>query len=305
MDGLILVDKPRDITSHDAVLRIRRILGVSKVGHFGTLDPLATGLLFVAVGAATKFFPFYSRQDKFYAGRIMLGLSTDSYDATGRPTSAEAARLPEAAAVALAMAKFKGKIEQVPPVYSAKKLAGRPLYKWARANTPVSPAPVTVHIQSFDLKSYIPPYLDFESRCSSGTYIRSLAHELGQVLGCGAHLVALRRLASGEHRVDEARSLNEIERLAGEGETAEFLIPVEDLLVGLPKAILRESGSHGLQRGRPIPAEQITDIFSPTSGPQPDEESKGVCRVFTSGGKFIALAGASAPGQPLVPFLIL
>jgi tRNA pseudouridine55 synthase len=304
MDGLILVDKPPNITSHDAVLGVRRILRTPRVGHFGTLDPMATGLLLVAVGTATKLFPFFSRQDKDYSGRIRLGFSTDSYDATGNPTSAEAARLPEAVEVAVAMSKFSGKIEQVPPPYSAKKLSGRPIYKWARANKPVSLRPVTVLIHSFDLKSYIPPYVDFESRCSSGTYIRSLAHELGQALGCGAHLAALRRRASGAHLVAEARSLAEIERLAGEGKTAEFLIPLEGLLGGLPRAILKESGGRGLQKGRPLPAEQIEHIFAPASGRPPGAESEGVWRVFTSRGKLIALAKASAPDRPLVPFII-
>jgi tRNA pseudouridine55 synthase len=305
MDGLILVDKPQNITSHDAVLRVRRILSTSKVGHFGTLDPMATGLLLVAVGRATKLFPFFSRQDKVYSGRIRLGFSTDSYDATGHPTSAEAARLPETGEVALAMAKFKGTIEQVPPAYSAKKLSGRPLYKWARANVPVLLSPVTVHVHSFDLRSYVPPYVDFESRCSSGTYIRSLAYELGRVLGCGAHLAALRRHASGAHRVPEARSLDEIERLAGEGNVAVFLLPLEVLLPHLPKAILGESDVRGLQKGKPIPAERIVDILPPGPGHQLDAESRGICRVFTTGGKFIALARASAPDQPLVPFLLL
>lgn len=305
MDGLILVDKPQDITSHDAVLRVRRILSTPRVGHFGTLDPMATGLLLVGVGTATKLFPFFSREDKVYTGRIRLGFSTDSYDATGHPTSAQAARLPETREVAVAMAKFSGKIEQVPPAYSAKKLSGRPLYKWARANKPVSLLPVTVHVHSFDLRSYAPPYVDFESRCSSGTYIRSLAHELGRVLGCGAHLAALRRHTSGAHVVAEARSLAEIERLAGEGKVAAFLLPLEELLVDLPRAILRESSRYGLQKGKPIPAEQIVDILAPGPGHRPDAESEGVCRVFTIGGKFIALARAAAPGHTLVPFLIL
>jgi tRNA pseudouridine55 synthase len=305
MDGLILVDKPQNITSHDVVLRVRRILRTPRVGHFGTLDPMATGLLLVAVGTATKLFPFFSREDKVYSGQIRLGFSTDSYDATGHPTSAGAARLPGAGEIAVAMATFRGKIEQVPPPYSAKKLSGRPLYKWARANQPVTPKPVTVLVHSFDLKSYVPPHLDFESRCSSGTYIRSLAHELGQALGCGAHLAALRRLASGAHLVAEARQLAEIERLAGEGKTAEFLIPLEALFVGLPKAILRESGGRGLQRGRPLPAEHIDDIVAPAAVQPLKAGSEGVCRVFTSRGKFIALARAAAPDQPLVPFIIL
>jgi tRNA pseudouridine55 synthase len=305
MDGLILLDKPQDITSHDAVLRVRRILRTPKVGHFGTLDPMATGLLLVAVGTATKLFPFFSREDKVYSGRIRLGFSTDSYDATGHPTSAEAVRLPGAGEIAAAMAAFRGKIEQIPPSYSAKKISGRPLYKWARANQPVTPRPVTVLVHSFDLKSYVPPYLDFESRCSSGTYIRSLAQELGQTLGCGAHLAALRRLASGAHLVAGARSLAEIERLAGEGKPDVFLIPMERLLADLPRAILTESGGSGLQRGRPLPIEQIDDVVAPATVQPPRAGTEGVCRVFTSRGKFIALARAAAPGQPLVPFIIL
>src|SRR4030042_1057422 len=188
MDGLILVDKPQGATSHDVVARIRRIIDQRQVGHFGTLDPLATGLLLVAVGSATRLFPRYSLHDKVYSGKMRLGYATDTYDAQGKPTSVESDRLPNRDTLVEAMGKFNGRLEQVPPPYSAKKVAGKPLYKWARAKKTVAPRASQVTVYAFNLGGYSPPHVEFDVHCASGTYVRSLVHALGQTLGCGAHL---------------------------------------------------------------------------------------------------------------------
>ncbi|MGZ4887344.1 MAG: tRNA pseudouridine(55) synthase TruB, partial [Candidatus Aminicenantales bacterium] len=194
MDGLLIIDKPPGCTSHDVVLRVRSLLGTKRVGHGGTLDPDATGVLLVALGQATRFFPFLSGHDKTYQGRIRLGHATDTYDAAGRPTTEEwTDAFPGDAAVAAAMKSFEGEILQVPPPYSAKKLGGRPAYKLARAGRDFVLEPVRVTVRLFRLENYAPPFLDFEAACSAGTYIRSLAHELGLKLGCGGHLHSLRR----------------------------------------------------------------------------------------------------------------
>jgi tRNA pseudouridine55 synthase len=306
MDGLILVDKPAGATSHDIVARIRRILGIKRVGHFGTLDPLATGLLLVAVGTATKLFPFFSKKDKVYSGQIRLGFATDTYDALGSPASELSSNYPEREVLARTMNLFVGNLEQTPPPYSAKKLQGRPLYKWARAEKVVllRPSPVLVH--SFELKAYHPPWLDFESSCSSGTYMRSLAHDLGERLGCGAHLTRLRRLAVGDYSLSDSHSLENVERLARAGRKKEFLLPLEALLREFPRAILRESAALELQKGRGLRVEGILSVSGPGPGLiSSEKEAEGTFRLFSPEGKFLALARKEQGGERLIPFLVL
>jgi tRNA pseudouridine55 synthase len=306
MDGLILVDKPQGATSHDIVARIRKILRIERVGHFGTLDPLATGLLLVAVGKATKLFPFFSKANKLYSGQIRLGFSTDTYDALGKPTSGEKTRFPDRAILAKAMNTFVGKIDQIPPPYSAKKFKGKPLYKLARAKkiTPLRPNPVCVY--AFDLKEYSPPLLDFESKCSSGTYIRSLAHDLGESLGCGAHLASLRRLAAGGYTLSSSHSLEQIEQLAQDGKIPGFLLPLEALLQEHPKIILKESGVRELQKGKVLSAEGIFKLLEPGPSLSPgDKEEEVVYRLFSLEGKFLALAKKGQGQKWLVPFVLL
>ncbi len=306
MDGLILVDKPQGLTSHDVVIRVRKILSEPRVGHFGTLDPLATGLLLLAAGQATRLFPLFAKKDKRYRGTIRLGYSTDTYDAMGRPTSPEALSLPDRGRLVEAVNKFIGPLRQVPPPYSAKKLAGRPLYKWARAKKPVFPAPSEVFVYSFKLFAYSPPSLDFEVHCSSGTYIRSLAHELGQSVRCGGHLERLRRLAVGDYEVTSAQTLEKIEALAGVAKTAEFLLPLEKMLPEYPKLIIGESAVRGLQRGRAVPADQIIKVLSPEKEVSPPAVETEECgRLFNLGGRFLGLARMSEPDRTLLPFFVL
>jgi len=305
MDGLILVDKPQGLTSHDIVARIRKILGLARVGHFGTLDPLATGLLLIGVGTATRLFPVFSKEDKVYAGRIQLGLATDTYDALGRPISAENADFPGQKGLLRAMEKFVGKIEQVPPPYSAKKREGKPLYQWARSKKPVELKPHLVTVYSFKLTEYAPPDFGFEVKCSSGTYIRSIAHDLGQSLGCGAHLAALRRTEAGRFRVSSAFSLEEMEKLTARGNVQEFLMPLESLFQEWPKAILSSKGKGMVQKGKAIPSEHILRIFEPRPGETTAIEGEATFRVFSLEGKFLALAWRDKEKQGFVPYLVL
>jgi tRNA pseudouridine55 synthase len=306
MDGLILVDKPQGPTSHDIVARIRKILQVERVGHFGTLDPLATGLLLVAVGKATRLFPLFSKTNKLYSGRIRLGFSTDTYDALGKSTSGEKTCFPDHDTLTKAMNTFVGKIMQIPPPFSAKKFRGKPLYKLARAKkiAPLRPNPVRVY--AFDLKEYSPPLLDFESRCSSGTYMRSLAHDLGEILGCGAHLASLRRLAAGGYTLSTSHSLEQIEKLAQDGKIPGFLLPLETLLQEHPKIILNESGRRELQKGKALSAAGIFKVLEPGLPFSPgDEEEEAVSRLFSLEGKFLALAKKDQGQEGLIPFLLL
>lgn len=305
MDGLILVDKPQGLTSHDIVARIRKIIGLARVGHFGTLDPLATGLLLIGVGTATRLFPVFSKQDKFYAGRIRLGLATDTYDALGRPVTAPSADFPGQKDLLGAMEKFVGRIEQVPPPYSAKKRQGKPLYQWARSKKPVELTPYLVSVYSFKLTDYAPPDVGFEVKCSSGTYIRSLAHDLGQSLGCGAHLAALRRTEAGKFRVSSAFSMEEVEKLAAQGNVQEFLMPLESLFQEWPKAVLSSKAKGMVQKGKAIPSDHILRVFEPGPGETVSIEGEAIFRVFSLEGKFLALARRDKENQGFLPYLVL
>jgi len=211
MDGFLLIDKPAGITSHDVVDRARRVTGVRRVGHAGTLDPFATGLLIVGVGReATKKLGGYLGQDKEYAGTMVLGATSDTQDGTGKITPVDGAAMPDRSALEAALKKFTGPISQTPPMYSAKKVGGKKLYELARAGREIAREPVAVTIRELELTAFEPPRASFRVRCSSGTYIRTLAHDVGNALGTGAYLESLRRTAIGGLTVDKAATLEEL-----------------------------------------------------------------------------------------------
>jgi tRNA pseudouridine55 synthase len=210
MNGILIVDKPAGMTSHDVVNRLRRILRQRSIGHLGTLDPLATGLLPIVVGNYTRLAQFYTAADKSYEGVICFGFATDTYDAEGEPTTpARTVNLDPVQVEALA-AQFRGVIEQMPPPFSAKKINGVPAYKLARKQKEVVLKAVQVEIKQFDITEVIGERIRFSSRVTSGTYIRSVAHEMGARLGCGAHLESLRRTAVAEFKVEDAKTLDQI-----------------------------------------------------------------------------------------------
>ena len=204
-DGLLLIDKPAGITSHDAVARVRRVLGVKKVGHSGTLDPMATGLLLMGVGRATRLLRFLGDLPKVYEGAGVLGVETTTLDADGEVVRERAVDV-DPDSLRTALAALTGEIEQTPPAYSAVKVGGRKLYEAARAGSPIEAAPRQVTVYAFDLLSFQTPTFAFRVRCSAGTYVRSLVADVGERLGCGAHLSELRRTAIGPFAVDAARS---------------------------------------------------------------------------------------------------
>jgi tRNA pseudouridine55 synthase len=298
MDGLIVIDKPRGCTSHDVVLKIRRLSQIRKVGHCGTLDPNATGVLLIAVGRAVRFFPYLSKQNKTYEGRIRLGFSTDSYDASGNPTSEEKHELPPESLLAEAIGKIRGEILQLPPPYSAKKINGKPMYRLARAQRDFVRKPSRVEVHQFRLVHYAPPFLDFEAVCSSGTYVRSLAHDLGEGLGCGAHILELRRTASGPYSIRSAKTIPELEE---SGRLFEALIPLEELLPEWPRISLRSEDEIRIRNGNPIPSgpfhESLPQDFPPAASPR--------LRLFDSTGRLLALATLSSEKDRLLPFLVI
>jgi len=297
MDGLIAIDKHRGPTSHDIVAAVRKLLRIRKAGHCGTLDPDASGVLLVALGRATRLSPFLTGHEKSYAGTIRLGFSTDTYDASGRPMSDPCRTLPDRQDIERAMREFEGEILQAPPPYSAKKVAGIRLYKLARAGHPVDPKPSTVTVEVFRLLDDSPPLIRFETRCSAGTYVRSLAHDLGVRLGCGAHLTELTRTASGPFILSECVSLDRLREAAQSGKAESLLIPIEDLLPEFPAVALHAEDAARVAHGAGIPLPGDADV----SEFGPDLPLK----LIGPDGLLIALARRTAGGGSLQPFLVL
>ena len=236
MNGLLVVDKPGGMTSHDVVGRLRRITGEKSIGHLGTLDPMATGVLPLVLGKYTRLAQYFSSAEKSYSGAIRFGFSTDTYDAAG--VAAGPDLVPELTLdrVRASAVRFHGEMEQMPPPYSAKKIAGTPAYKLAREGKAVDLKPARVRIDSFAITGIEGTEAAFEMRISAGGYVRSVAHELGQDLGCGGHLSRLRRTQAGVFTLSEAHTLEEFEALAG------IIEALEDLCVH-PRTLLPEMPS--------------------------------------------------------------
>jgi tRNA pseudouridine55 synthase len=255
-NGILILNKPRGLTSHDVVARVRRAIKVRPVGHTGTLDPMATGVLVVCVGQATRISEYLLGHDKLYRATIRLGIETDTYDADGQVIAAHDVNVDEAA-VRMALAKCIGDIRQVPPMHSAIKRDGQKLYELARAGIEVERAarPVTIH--AIDLLDWQSPDLAIEVKCSAGTYIRSIAHDLGQELGTGASLIALQRTASGPFTVDEAITLDSFEALAREHQWPSQLRSIDQALSDWPVAVLNEAEQTRAMTGGPIESLQL------------------------------------------------
>lgn len=302
VDGLLIIDKPEGITSHDVVDRVRRALRMKRIGHTGTLDPLATGVLVLCLGKATRLQRFFMGSDKEYMARIRLGFATDTYDRTGNP-------LPPVAAskevmeeqIQRALADLHGTREQLPPMFSAKKQAGRRLYKLARRGQEVPRTPVRVSIYALELRPEAGEILhrnddgtsDFSLfvKCSAGTYIRSLAHEIGQRLGCGGHLLALRRIAAGDFRIEQAIPLEEFERLARSGEAGERVIALAQIPLNLPTITLSPAEAEKLRQGQAVKRNQATDGT--------------YCKLVDVRGNLLAVGQMVAAGNVIQPRIVL
>jgi tRNA pseudouridine55 synthase len=262
--GLLLVDKPAGITSHDAIDRVRRALGVRKVGHAGTLDPSATGLLLIGVGRATRLLRFLGDLPKVYEGTGALGVETTTLDADGDVVRESPVDVTEPA-LREAMASLVGRIEQVPPAYSAVKVGGEKLYRAARAGRTIEAAPRSVEVFAFDLIGFTSPRFDFRVRCSAGTYVRSLVADVGDRLGCGAHLVQLRRTAIGPFSVEKA----------GSPDDPGPLLPLERAVEHLPSMPLQEEEAKAASHGQCLGP---TGISGPYRAIAPDGRLIGIYR---------------------------
>jgi tRNA pseudouridine55 synthase len=215
MNGVLILDKPSGLTSHDVVNRVRRILQQHSIGHLGTLDPMATGVLPLVAGSLTRLAQFYTTSEKCYEGIARFGFATDTYDRDGETTSVPQEVTLRAEEVESIAARFRGVIEQTPPPFSAKKIQGVPAYKFARKQKEVILKPVLVEIKEFVILAVEGDRARFRARVASGTYMRSVAHEMGQALGCGAHLESLRRTAVAEFTLDDAHTLEQLAEAAG------------------------------------------------------------------------------------------
>ncbi|HEY6874094.1 MAG TPA: tRNA pseudouridine(55) synthase TruB [Geobacteraceae bacterium] len=283
MDGFIVVDKRAGMTSHDVVSAVRRIAGLRKVGHTGTLDPFATGVLPVALGEGTKAIPFLDESVKEYRAVMRLGAATDTQDCTGMTTRQGEWRNIAPAAVTAVVRGFLGRGTQVPPMYSALKRNGVPLYKLARKGEEVPREPREIEIYSLEIERIDLPDVAFVVRCSRGVYVRTLANDMGERLGCGAHLVGLRRTMSGPFAIEQAVLLEKLASDAGEGRLAEHLISCYAALAHLPPLSLTEPGEARVVRGISPEASDFQAI--PVEGVMPGERVR-----LSRGGRLLAVA---------------
>jgi tRNA pseudouridine55 synthase len=250
VNGLLVVDKPGGMTSHDVVGRLRKICGERSIGHLGTLDPMATGVLPLLLGKFTRLAQYFSSAEKSYTGAIRFGYSTDTYDAEGERTGPEVEPEVTLDQVRAAAARFHGEMEQMPPPYSAKKIAGTPAYKLAREGKPVELKAATILITGFEITEMEGAEAGFTISISAGGYVRSVAHELGQALGCGAHLSRLRRTQAGVFTLCGAHTLEELEPLTGNVEELEALcVHPRSLLPEMPSVTGDEQALGRLRNG--------------------------------------------------------
>ena len=252
MNGVLIVDKPSGLTSHDVVNRVRRILKQKAVGHLGTLDPLATGVLPLVLGNMTRLAQFYLASEKSYEGVIRFGFATDTYDAEGEPVGEPQQPLLTLEQVRDLAGNFLGKIEQAPPPYSAKKIQGVRAYKLARKQKEVLLRPVQVEIKQFEILGLEGTGAHFVARVASGTYMRSVAHEMGTRAGCGAHLESLRRTAVAEFELEDAHTLEELAQATQSGEMENMLVHPRKLLPSLPSVTATDEIASKIRHGRPV-----------------------------------------------------
>lgn len=277
MEGILNIDKPLGLSSHDVVGRVRRVCGTRRVGHAGTLDPLATGVLVIGLGRAARLIEYIVGQPKRYAAAVRLGQATNTYDAEGEVTAEWP--LPAAltaAALSQTLDPFRGEIAQIPPMYSAIKKGGQPLYKLARRGEEIEREARPVTIYALELVGWEPPLARLEITCSAGTYIRSIAHDWGAALGCGGHLVGLRRTAVGQFKVEAAVPLDTLtaENVAG------HLLPADAAVAHLPQLTIAAEASADLLNGKPI----LRGTADPTAE---------LARTYTADGTFIGLVEAA------------
>ena len=296
ISGILLIDKPKEFSSFDVVRRIKKVFPKNKVGHFGTLDPIATGLLIIGIGKATKFFDLFKKESKTYRAKAQLGITTDTYDITGKIVKETKDFNVSYNELTDALKSFIGETLQTPPMFSAKKFKGKPLYKLAREGKEVERKPVKINIDYLELLSYESPFFDFIVSSSSGTYIRSLINDLGELLGCGATMVELRRTEIGGYKVEHALTLDEFETEVKRGKIFNFIIPVEKIFPEFPKIIVSPRGEFLASNGALVPAEEVLKV---------EGVSDEYFKLFNDEGKFLCLAKPELTKRAFKPVIVL
>lgn len=280
MNGVLIIDKPAGLTSHDVVNRVRRSLQQRSVGHLGTLDPLATGVLPLVTGNLTRLAQFYTASEKTYEGTIRFGFATDTYDAEGSPAGPAVAVQVSLEQLGELAAGFRGVIEQMPPPFSAKKIQGVPAYKLARKNKEVLLEPVQVEIHAFEILEADGERATFRARVASGTYMRSVAHDMGQKMGCGAHLESLRRTQVAEFDLACAHTLEEVDAIAQSGTVEDLFLHPRKLLPQFPSVTATDEAAARIRTGRTVNL--------------PDLSRSRLVKVFYGQAELIAIASRIA-----------
>lgn len=272
--GILNIHKPTGISSHRVVHTIRQAGKLARVGHAGTLDPMATGVLLICIGQAVRISEYLMDHDKKYRARVRLGIETDTYDATGNIVAQHEVQV-TLGQIESALSSFVGKLAQMPPTYSAIKKDGVPHYKLARRGVQVETQPRDVEIYSIALREIALPEIEFDVHCSKGTYIRSLAHDVGEKLGCGGHLSALTRIAVGNFVIDEAMPLDQVCQALADGSIERYLIPMDEALLRFEAVVVDPQTAKQIQNGIPLTCEHT--FASP------------LLRAYSTNGEFVAL----------------
>lgn len=272
--GILNIDKPQGLTSHDLVVKVRQASGIRRVGHAGTLDPMATGVLLVCFGQGTRVTEYLMESPKVYRAQVRLGITTDTGDAQGGVISRSDPREITLQEIERALVSFQGRIQQVPPVYSALKEKGVPLYRLARQGVAIEPTPREVEILRLEVLDWASPFLEIEVTCSPGTYIRAVARDLGEKLGCGAHLSSLARLVCGRFTLEKAASLQEVEEAFHGGFWGLLTHPIDEALLQFEALILDGEEENRVRHGQSIPGEPAKTPF---------------LRAYSISGEFVAL----------------
>lgn len=289
MNGLLLIDKPAGMTSHDVVAIVRRATSERSIGHLGTLDPMATGVLPLLLGKYTRLAQFFGQSEKSYEGRIRFGYSTDTFDAAGEAASPAKPLAMDLQQLRALAEGFRGEVDQVPPIYSAKKIKGVPAHKLARAGAPVAVKPARITIHDFHLLLLEKEEAAFTIRVSAGGYVRSVAHELGQLAGCGAHLSALRRTRAGAFALDQTISIDKLKALSTV-EIAALLPHPRTLLPELPSVTVDEQTAGKLRNGVQVNV--------------PDFSQAPLIKIFTSPTDLLAI-GRRIAGTLVQPIVVM
>jgi tRNA pseudouridine55 synthase len=290
VNGLLIIDKPGGMTSHDVVARVRRATDEQSVGHLGTLDPMATGVLPLLLGKWTRLAQFFSASEKAYTGTIRFGFATDTYDAEGQATSEPQTVTLTLEAVRAEAARFVGTIEQTPPPYSAKKVNGKPAYKLARAGKAPELKPVAITVDAFTIESVDGDAAEFAMRISAGGYVRSVAHGMGQALGCGAHLASLRRTQAGPFTLENALRLEDMTALAAVGRLEERMAHPRTLLPEMPAVTADEQTVGRVRNGMQVNL--------------PEYSGAALVKVFAGQRELVAI-GKRVAGTLFQPFVVL